>query len=96
MTSMFENSFAFNQDLSSWNTDSVTDIKKMFCGAISFTNGTENHGFGSWKLPLISVPNQTKHFLEGAVSFNYTETEIPEICRRSIRNDDDNKNMAEP
>jgi hypothetical protein len=92
MTSMFENSFAFNQDLSSWNTDLVTTIQKMFCGALSFCNGTEHHGFGSWKLPLISTPDQTEHFLEGAVSFNFTNTEIPEICRHSIKHDDDNKN----
>jgi surface protein len=83
MSSMFMDAFAFNQDLSSWNTDSVTNIQNMFCGALSFCNGTENHGFGSWKLPLISDPDQAEHFLAGAVSFNFTDTEIPEICRRN-------------
>jgi surface protein len=82
MSLMFMDALAFNQDLSSWNTDSVTNIQKMFCGAISFSNGTENHGLGSWNLPLITNPLMAVYFLTGAISFTHPEAEIPEICRK--------------
>lgn len=81
LSSMFMNAFAFNQDLSLWNTESVKSVRKMFCGAISFNNGSANHGFSEWKLPLITNESKTRYFLEGAISFKFDATEVPEICR---------------
>jgi len=39
MNNMFENSQAFNQDISSWNMSHVTGMHSMFKGAVAFNNG---------------------------------------------------------
>ena len=62
ISSMFQNVFGFNGDISGWNTSNVTNMSNMFYGVSSF-----NQDIGGWDTS--NVTNMTNMFV-GANSFN--------------------------
>lgn len=59
---MFDGAFAFNSDISGWNTSSITTMYAMFSGTFYF-----NRNIGSWNVS--NVTDMTNMFV-GAVAFN--------------------------
>ena len=62
MTSMFENAFAFNQDISGWNVSNVENMSGMFRDATAF-----NQDIGAWNVS--NVESMWVMFLN-ALAFN--------------------------
>jgi surface protein len=64
MSEMFEDADAFNGDVSTFNTSSVTNMRKMFRHAVSFTGIN-----GLWTWQTLNVVDTSEMFL-GARSFS--------------------------
>lgn len=62
MNAMFWNTTAFNQNIGSWNTASVTNMGMMFSGATAF-----NQYIGSWDTSRVTSMNA---MFNGAIAFN--------------------------
>ena len=61
MNSLFDNAYTFNQDLSSWDVSSVTNMSKMFRYAFIF-----NQDLSSWDVS--SVTDMRRCFLMQIIS----------------------------
>ena len=66
MSSMFENAYGFNQDLSDWDVSSVTTMSSMFYDAYDFNNGGAS-GIGNWD---VSGVTDMSSMFRKAHSFN--------------------------
>jgi surface protein len=66
MVNMFQNASAFNADISSWNTSSVTDMNSMFYSATAFNNGGQALTWGSGT----SIVTNMSQMFRSASSFN--------------------------
>ena len=71
MRNMFYNADAFNQDVSSWNVSSVTEMNYMFFGTALFNNGsTTNDGLHPLTWTSTSVVEGMSNMFDGASVFN--------------------------
>ena len=63
---MFESNNAFNQNIGSWNTQAVTNMRYMFDDCPTFNNGGSN-SIGSWNTSAVT---QMTNMFFNATSFN--------------------------
>ncbi len=71
---MFYNASSFNQDISSWNISSATQMGRMFQGALSF-----NQDLSGWDLSGLST-NTCLYFSENANSWEASKKPNTSAC----------------
>lgn len=64
MLSTFDNAVAFNQDLSAWDTGSVTNMARTFRGTTAFTG----QGLSSWNVEKVQIFNAMFHSATNAAA----------------------------
>ena len=57
MSSMFSNAPLFNQDLSTWDTEKVTNMDSMFSGAVSFDQNISMWSYASLQTAIDMIKN---------------------------------------